>query len=126
GAPRGSRRRRHGPPRLSVTTRAPAGDAVVEVRPEPLPHGAGEPGLRPPALGVPHRIPRVSPRGARARELRPELRSVAATRASRRRSASRPARALDDPPPLDDHRVRSVVPPEAEPRAPPAGHLPWR
>src|SRR2546425_8258287 len=55
---------------------APAGDAVVEVRLEPLPHGAREPGVPPPALGVPHRIPRVSPRGARARELRPELRRL--------------------------------------------------
>ena len=102
-APRRSRRRRHGPPRLSVRPAArpsdhradpprrgrrgagltaqdglgaPAGDAVVEVRLEPLPHGAREPGVPPPALGVPHRISRVSPRGARARELRPELRRL--------------------------------------------------
>src|SRR3989441_1014108 len=102
-APRRSRRRRHGPPRLSVRPAArpsdhradpprrgrrgagltaqdglgaPAGDAVVEVRLEPLPHGAREPGVPPPALGVPHRIPRLPPRGARARELRPELRRL--------------------------------------------------
>src|SRR5438552_10029925 len=81
-APRRSRRRRHGPPRLSVRPaarppdhradaprrgrrgaeltaperlRAPGGDAVRGVRPEPLPHGARELGVRPPALGARHR-----------------------------------------------------------------------
>src|SRR3989449_3619489 len=46
--------------------------------------------------------------------------------ASRRRSASRPARALDDPPPLDDHRASLGRPTRRGARAPPAGHLPWR
>src|SRR3989441_853520 len=52
--------------------------------------------------------------------------SVAATRVSRRPSASRPARALDDPAPLDDHRASFGPHPKRSPRAPPAGHLPWR
>src|SRR5437870_10070070 len=103
GPPRRSRHRRHGPPRLPVRPAArppdhradpsrrgrrgaglaaqdgfgaPAGDAVVEVRPEPLPHGGGELGLRPQALRVPHGLPRLPPRGARERELRSERRRL--------------------------------------------------
>src|SRR5207249_4371002 len=103
GAPRRSRHRGHGPPRLPVRPSArppdhradpprrggrgaglaaqdgfgaPAGDAVVEVRPEPPPHGRGELGVRPQALRVPHGLPRLPPRGARDRELRGERRRL--------------------------------------------------
>ena len=39
-----------------------AGDAVVEVRGQPVPDRGGEPGLRSPPVRVPHRLPRVQPR----------------------------------------------------------------
>src|SRR5207247_9440156 len=54
----------------------PTWEAEVEVLREPLPDGLGELGLPPPALGVPHRLPRVSPRCPRDRELRGELRRL--------------------------------------------------
>src|SRR5438876_1214306 len=103
GAPRRSRHRGHGPPRLPVRPAArppdhradpprrgrrgaglaaqdglgaPSVEAVLEVRPEPLPHGRGELGVRPQALRVPHGLPRLPPRGARDRELRGERRRL--------------------------------------------------
>ena len=50
-----------------------AGHAVVEVRLQPVPHRGGERGLRARAVGVPHRVPGVQPRGAGDGELPDEL-----------------------------------------------------
>src|SRR6185369_8994686 len=70
------RARRGGPgPRLAPGRGlgGPAGDAVVEVPRQPLPHRGGERGLRPAPLRVPHRLPRVRPASAGGGELSHEL-----------------------------------------------------